>query len=71
MERADHKLGHPQAGPEDRQVDLGIPDRLGQVGVQARSILPMARRTMQSPNVAINPRKTTQEDIVQIFKNAV
>lgn len=51
--------------------DLGIPDRLGQVGVQARSILPMARRTMQSPNVAINPRKTTQEDIVQIFKNAV
>ena len=51
--------------------DLGIPERLGDLGVQARSIPAMARRTMDSPNVAVNPRKTTQADIVRIFKTAL
>ena len=51
--------------------DLGIPDRLGELGVQARSIPAMARRTMDSPNVEVNPRKTAQEDIVRIFKTAL
>ena len=51
--------------------DLGIPENLGAVGVRSRAIPGMARLAMESPNVDVNPRKTSREDIAQIFKRAL
>ena len=51
--------------------DLGIPENLGAVGVRSRAIPSMARLAMESPNVDVNPRKTSREDIAQIFKRAL
>ena len=51
--------------------DLNIPEKLGQAGVKASAITPMSKAAMLSGNVAINPRKTAQRDIEQIFKNAL
>ena len=51
--------------------DLDIPETLGPVGVKASAITPMSKAAMQSGNVAVNPRKTAQRDIEQIFKNAL
>ena len=51
--------------------DLCIAAKLSEVGVRARAIPAMARLAMESANVAVNPRKTTQEDIVKIFKRAL
>ena len=51
--------------------DLGIPDRLGQVGVKKSGIRALARAAMQSGNVAVNPRQTSQQDIEGIFAAAI
>jgi len=51
--------------------DLDIPETLGPVGVKASAITPMSKAAMQSGNIAVNPRKTAQRDIEQIFKNAL
>ena len=51
--------------------DLGIPSRLREVGVRVSGIPKLARATMASGNIAVNPRKTTQRDIEQLFRNAV
>ena len=51
--------------------DLGIPDKLGPLGVKKSAIRPMAQAAMKSGNVAVNPRKTTQEDLEEIFKKAI
>ena len=51
--------------------DLNIPEKLGQAGVKASAITPMSKAAMLSGNITINPRKTAQRDIEQIFKNAL
>ena len=51
--------------------DLGIPHKLGEVGVRANAIKSMARGAMASGNVAVNPRKTGLDDFDALFKEAV
>ena len=51
--------------------DLAIPNKLGEVGVKKSGIRALAKATMQSGNVTINPRKTSQLDIETIFKKAI
>ena len=55
----------------DLNRDLAIPETLGEVGVKARSIPAMARSAITSGNVPVNPRKTSLEDIVDLFKKAL
>ena len=51
--------------------DLAIPNKLGEVGVKKSGIRALSKATMQSGNVTINPRKTSQLDIETIFKKAI
>ena len=51
--------------------DLAIPNKLGEVGVKKSGIRALSKATMQSSNVTINPRKTSQLDIETIFKKAI
>ena len=50
---------------------LGIPDKLATTGVKRSAIKAMSASAMQSGNVAVNPRKTTQDDIETIFSHAI
>ena len=52
-------------------ADLGIPAKLGNVGVDTARISTMARTAMQSGNIAVNPRKTTQRDLEMLFQQAI
>ena len=51
--------------------DLGIPEKLGTLGVEESGIDDLAEATMQSGNVAVNPRKTTRRDVEEIFRQAI
>ena len=51
--------------------DLGIPSKLGEVGVKANAIRSMTRGAMASGNIAVNPRKTEAEDIEALFSEAI
>ena len=51
--------------------DLGIPEKLGPLGVEESGIGDLAEATMRSANVAVNPRKTTLEDVEEIFRQAI
>ena len=51
--------------------DLGIPEKLGTLGVEESGIGSLAEAAMQSANVAVNPRKTTLEDVEEIFRQAI
>ena len=51
--------------------DLGVPHKLGEVGVRANAIKSMARGAMASGNVAVNPRKTGLDDFEALFKEAI
>ena len=51
--------------------DLNIPETLGDVGVRANSIPAMSRSAIASGNVPVNPRKTSLEEIVDLFKQAL
>jgi alcohol dehydrogenase class IV len=51
--------------------DLGIPERLREVGVKAAGIPAMARAAVQSGNIQVNPRKTTLKDMEALFRTAV
>ena len=55
----------------DLNQDLAIPNKLGEVGVKKSGIRALSKATMQSGNVTINPRKTSQLDIETIFKKAI
>ncbi len=50
--------------------DVGIPERLRDVGVTRDAIPALATDAMKSGNVLVNPRPTTYEDIVQLFETA-
>ena len=49
---------------------LGIPGSLKKVGVDERKFDAMADDAMKSGNITVNPRKTTVEDIIKLYKTA-
>ena len=51
--------------------DLGIPDKLSEVGVKATAIRSMAAAAFKSGNIQVNPRKTSQKDVEAIFREAI
>lgn len=51
--------------------DLGLPRRLSEVGVKEEAIEAMTDDAMKSGNVLVNPRTTTREDILQIYRRAL
>ena len=55
----------------DMNDDLGIPTKLGDVGVKKNGIRPMAKAAMLSGNIPVNPRKTSQSDLETIFQQAI
>ncbi len=50
--------------------DVGIPERLRDVGVSREGIPRMAEDAMKSGNILVNPRATTYNDIVALFETA-
>lgn len=50
--------------------DVGIPERLRDVGVTREAIPRMAEDAMKSGNILVNPRATTYADIVSLFEIA-
>lgn len=52
-------------------LDVGIPQRLSDFKVASSRIEEMARDAMKSGNIAVNPRKTQIEDIIQLYERAM
>jgi alcohol dehydrogenase class IV len=52
------------------ESDIGIPARLRDLGVDQASIPEMAADAMKSANIAINPRKTTINEIIGLYEQA-
>lgn len=50
--------------------ELGIPPCLKEAGVKAEYFEAMADDAMMSGNIAVNPRKTTRADVVELYKQA-
>lgn len=50
--------------------DIGIPARLSDLGVDRSSIPDMAADAMKSANIAINPRKTTINELIGLLERA-
>lgn len=50
--------------------DLGIPVTLQEVGVKKECFDAMADDAMKSGNILVNPRKTTKEDILDLYEKA-
>lgn len=50
--------------------DLGIPEHLGNAGVEDPDIEGLARAAMRSGNVRVNPRKTTLSEMEDLFRKA-
>lgn len=50
--------------------ELGIPPCLKEAGVKAEYFEAMADDAMKSGNIAVNPRKTTRADVVELYKQA-
>lgn len=51
--------------------DLGIPERLSDVGVTADKIEAMADDAMTSGNITVNPRTSTKQDIINLYHKAL
>lgn len=51
-------------------VELGIPVCLRDVGVREESFEAMAKDAMKSGNILVNPRSTTVEDIINLYRKA-
>ncbi len=49
---------------------LGIPNSLKKVGVDERKFDAMADDAMKSGNIAVNPRKTTKDDIIKLYRSS-
>jgi alcohol dehydrogenase len=56
---------------ENLAGDVGIPSSLGEAGARSEGIPVMAEDTMKSGNVAVNPRKTTLQDIIALYEEAM
>lgn len=51
--------------------DVGIPNTLSEAGAKAEGIPQLAEDTMKSGNVAVNPRKTTLQDVIALYEEAM
>ena len=51
--------------------DVGIPETLTDAGVKAAGIPVMAEDAMKSPNIDINPRKTTIKDVIALYERSM
>lgn len=51
--------------------ELGIPEKLSDVGVTEDKIPQMAEDAMKSGNIQANPRQSTLKDIISLYKKAV
>jgi len=51
--------------------ELSIPATLSAVGVEEKFFDAMADDAMKSGNIAVNPRKTTKEDILKMYKDTL
>ena len=51
--------------------DLGIPKSLSEVGVKEHMIEDMAKDAMKSGNVLANPRETSLNDMIELYKKAI
>ncbi len=51
--------------------DLGIPKGLSEVGVTEESIEAMAQDAMKSANILANPRQTTLNELIGLYKKAM
>jgi alcohol dehydrogenase len=49
---------------------LGIPAGLKQAGVTEDKFAAMAEDAMKSGNIAVNPRSTTKEDVLELYRRA-
>jgi len=49
---------------------LGIARSLKKVGVDERKFEAMAEDAMKSGNIAVNPRKTTKDDIIKLYRSS-
>ncbi len=52
-------------------TDLNIPASLSEVGVTADKIEEMATDAMKSANVLANPRQTSKEEMIELYKKAL
>ncbi|MGN0755225.1 MAG: iron-containing alcohol dehydrogenase family protein [Aristaeellaceae bacterium] len=50
---------------------LGIPATLGEVGVTGEHLDAMADDAMKSGNIAVNPRATTKQDILRLYRQVL
>ena len=50
--------------------ELGIPESLKDVGVKEDKFEAMAEDAMKSGNIAVNPRSTTKDDVISLYKKA-
>lgn len=51
--------------------DVGVPLTLSEVGVREEMLEPMIGDAMLSGNLQVNPRRTTKEDMMAIFRRAM
>lgn len=51
-------------------IELGIPTRLRDVGVDENKFELMADDAMKSGNITVNPRSTTRADVIELYKKA-
>lgn len=49
---------------------LGIPESLSKVGVEAEKFDAMAEDAMKSGNILVNPRSTTKKDVLELYRKA-
>jgi alcohol dehydrogenase len=56
---------------KEMAVNLGIPKNLKEVGVTEDMIPVMAEDAMKSGNILVNPRQSTLEDIIGLYKKAM
>ena len=52
------------------EADIGIPSRLRALGVRQDAIPVMAADAFKSGNIAINPRRTSQDDLAALYERA-
>ncbi|WP_459907371.1 iron-containing alcohol dehydrogenase [Desulfotomaculum defluvii] len=50
---------------------VGIPDRLGDVGITTDQIEQMALQVIQSDVQVTNPRETTLQDVIQLYRESI
>jgi alcohol dehydrogenase len=52
-------------------ADIGIPAGLGQLGVKEEDLISMAQNAQKDPSGLTNPRRSSLDDMVRIYQNAL